>query len=187
MKRLIGKYFPLIVSGVILALLIAVPLANKIGKARAILFGSVIAVGGGALGLLFPDNLTIVIVSFIIKALGSTPAMYLMLALLADVLDHQEAAHGARTDGFSMTIYGAIFSGITGLATGLMNAVLSALQYSSSNISSAGIRTAMPWLFIGGETIGFAVIFVLFLFMKVEKYSDEDHAIIAARAGKQSP
>ena len=108
-----------------------------------------------------------------------------MLALLADVLDHQEAVHGARTDGFSMTIYGAVFSGITGLATGLMNAVLSALQYSSSNISSAGIRAAMPWLFIGGETIGFAGIFVLFLFMNVEKYSDEDHALIAARIGKQ--
>ena len=168
-----------------LGMLVAVPLANRIGKARAILFGSVIAVAGGILGLLFPDNLTLVIVSFIIKALGSTPSMYLMLALLADVLDHQEAVHGARTDGFSMTIYGAVFSGITGLATGLMNAVLSALQYSSSNISSAGIRAAMPWLFIGGETIGFAGIFVLFLFMNVEKYSDEDHALIAARIGKQ--
>ncbi len=168
-----------------LGMFAAVPLANKIGKARAILFGAVIAVAGGILGLLFPDNLTIVIISFVIKALGSTPSMYLMLALLADVLDHQEAVHGARTDGFSMTIYGAIFSGITGLATGLMNAVLSALQYSSSNISSTGIRAAMPWLFIGGETIGFAVIFVLFMFMKVEKYSNEDHAVIAARIGKQ--
>ncbi len=164
-----------------LGMLVAVPLANKIGKAKAILYGSIIAVAGGILGLLFPDNLTIVIVSFVIKALGSTPAMYLMLALLADVLDHQEAVHGNRTDGFSMTIYGAIFSGITGLATGLMNGVLSALEYSASNISSAAIRTAMPWIFIGGETIGFAAIFVLFLFMKVERYSDEDHAIIAAR------
>ena len=51
-----------------------------------------------------PHNFVIVTVSFIIKALGSTPAMYLQLALLADVYDHQEALHGFRTDGFSMTI-----------------------------------------------------------------------------------
>ena len=81
-----------------------------------------------------------------------------------------------------MTIYGAIMAGMTGIATGIMNGVLSALNYSSSNISSGLIRTAMPWLFIGVETICYAAIFVLFLFMNVEKYSDEDHAVIAARA-----
>lgn len=170
-----------------LGMLVAVPLANKIGKARAILYGSVVAVIGGIVGLLFPDNLTMVIVSFVIKALGSTPAMYLMLALLADVLDHQEAIYGARTDGFSMTIYGALFSGITGIATGLMNGVLSALEYSSSNISSEPIRAAMPWIFIGGETIGYVAIFVMFLFMKVEKYGPADRCAIALRNGTELP
>ena len=43
------------------------------------------------------------------------------------------------------------------------------------------IRAAMPWIFIGGETIGFSVIFVLFLFMKVEDYADEDRAALSAR------
>lgn len=43
------------------------------------------------------------------------------------------------------------------------------------------IRAAMPWIFIGGETIGFGVIFVLFLFMKVEDYADEDRAALSAR------
>lgn len=165
-----------------LGMLLAVPLANKIGKRNAIMGGAVLAVAGGVLGLLFPDNLTLVIISFIVKALGSTPAMYLSLALLADVYDHQEARHGIRTDGFTMTIYGAVMSGMTGIATGIMNAVLSSLEYSSSNISSVAIRAAMPWLFIGVETICYAAIFVIFLFMDVEKYSDKDHEIIAARS-----
>ena len=57
-----------------------------------------------------------------------------------------------------------------------------AVRHSSSNISSGLIRTTMPWLFIGVEMICYAAIFVLFLFMNVEKHSDEDHAVIAARA-----
>ncbi|MBQ8095249.1 MAG: MFS transporter [Clostridia bacterium] len=161
-----------------LGMLIAVPLANKIGKAKAILCGAVLAVTGGVIGLIFPSNYPIVLVSFVIKALGSTPAMYLQLALLADVYDHQEALNGFRTDGFSMMIYGAIMAGMTGLATGIMNMVLSALSYSASNISSPAIRAAMPWLFIGGETICYAVIFSMFLFMNVERYSKLDHAAI---------
>ncbi len=161
-----------------LGMFIAVPLANRIGKARAIFCGAVLAVCGGVLGLLFPSNYPIVLVSFMIKALGSTPAMYLQLALLADVYDHQEALNGFRTDGFSMMIYGAIMAGMTGLATGIMNSVLSALQYSASNISSPAIRAAMPWLFIGGETICFLIIFAMFLVMNVERYSKYDHAAI---------
>ena len=161
-----------------LGMLIAVPLANRIGKAKAILCGAILAVIGGVLGLLFPDNYPLVLASFVTKALGSTPAMYLQLALLADVYDHQEALHGFRTDGFSMTIYGAIMAGMTGLATGIMNMVLSALQYSASNISSPAIRAAMPWLFIGGETICYTVIFAMFLFMNVERFSKVDHIAI---------
>ncbi len=161
-----------------LGMLIAVPLANKIGKGKAILSGAVLAVIGGVIGLLFPDNYPIVVTSFVIKALGSTPAMYLGLALLADVYDHQEALNGFRTDGFTMMIYGAIMAGMTGLATGIMNMVLSALNYSASNISSPAIRAAMPWLFIGGETICYLGIFLSFLFMNVEKFSFFDHAAI---------
>ena len=67
---------------------------------------------------------------------------------------------------------------MTGLATGIMNMVLSALQYSASNISSPAIRAAMPWLFIGGETICCAVIFAMFLFMNVERFSKVDHIAI---------
>ena len=56
-------------------MLIAVPLANKIGKRNAIMGGAVLAVVGGVLGLLFPDNLTVVMASFVVKALGSNPLL----------------------------------------------------------------------------------------------------------------
>ena len=161
--------------------MIAAPiLANKIGKGKAILTGAVLAVVGGVIGMLAPSNQIVVIVSFVVKALGSTPAMYLSMALLADILDHQEAVNGARTDGFSMTIYGAIMAGMTGVATGILNIVLSNVGYSSSNISSPAIRAAMPWIFIGGETLCYVVIFLIFLFMGVEKFGKFDHVAIVA-------
>ena len=161
-----------------LGMLIAWPLSNRIGKRNAIMGGAVVAVLGGVLGMLCPSNYTVVLVSFVIKSLGSTPAMYLSLALLADVYDHQEALHGIRTDGFTMMFYGAIMAGMTGLVTGIMNGTLSAFGYSASNISSPGIRAAMPWIFIGVETICYLIIFLALLFMKVEKYSPLDQAAI---------
>ena len=161
--------------------MVAAPiLANKIGKGKAILCGAVLATVGGALGLLAPSNLVLVYVSFILKALGSTPAMYLSMALLADVLDHQEAVHGARTDGLTMTIYGAIMAGMTGVATGILNIVLSNVGYAADNISSDAIRGAMPWVFIGVETICYLVIFLFFIFMGVEKFGKFDHEAIVA-------
>ncbi len=161
-----------------IGMVIAWPLSNKIGKGKAIMFGAILSAIGGAIGFIAPDNFYLVVTSFVVKALGSTPAMYLSLALLADILDHQEAQHGVRTDGLTMTIYGAIMAGMTGIATGLMNGVLGAVGYTAENVSSEAIRAAMPWIFIGGETVGYALIAIIFIFMGVEKFSKFDHKAI---------
>lgn len=159
-------------------MVLAWPLSNKIGKGKAILFGAVLSAIGGAIGFIAPDNFALACTAFVIKALGSTPAMYLSLALLADVLDHQEAMHGFRTDGFTMTIYGAIMAGMTGIATGILNITLSATGYSAEVITSDAIQTAMTWIFFGGETICYGLIAVIFIFMGVEKFSKFDHLAI---------
>jgi len=160
-------------------MVVALPLANKIGKGKAIMCGAILAVAGGVLGMIAPNNFPLVVASFVIKALGSTPAMYLSLALLADIMDHQEALNGIRTDGLSMTIYGAIMAGMTGLTTGVLNAVLSAVNYDVSTLqTNEALRAAMPWLFIGGETICYLLIAIFFTMMTVEKYGKLDHAAI---------
>ena len=162
-------------------MVIALPLANILGsKAKAILSGAAVAVVGGVIGMFAPSNFVVVTISFIIKALGSTPAMYLSLALLADIFDHQEAINGKRTDGFSMTVYGAIIAGMTGLTTGVLNMVLSATNYDVSTLQTNEVlRAAMPWVFIGGETICYLGIFLIFMSMGVEKFSKIDHIAIA--------
>ncbi|MBO5328090.1 MAG: MFS transporter [Clostridia bacterium] len=173
-----------------LGMVIAWPLSRKIGKGKAILFGSIVAVLGGVLGLIFPDNYVMVCVSFVIKSLGSTPAMYLSLALLADIMDHQEAMHGIRTDGLSMAIYGAVMVALPSVATGIINGIISACGYGTvvngvAQISNETLRAVLPWLFIGGETICYGLILIIFLFMGVEKFSNFDHkAIIADQKAK---
>lgn len=159
-------------------MVIAWPLANKIGKGRAIMCGAVLAAIGGGIGFVAPDNFYVVATSFAVKALGSTPAMYLSLALLADILDHQEARHGIRTDGLSMTIYGAIMAGMTGIATGVMNGIYAAVGRTAETAASEAVRTASTWIFIGGETICYVGIAILFIFMAVEKFTALDHKAI---------
>lgn len=163
-------------------MLLVWPLANKIGKGKSILFGAFISVIGGAIGFIDPSNFALVTTSFVIKALGSTPAMYISLALMADMLDHEEALYGIRTDGLTMTVYGAIMAGMTGIANGIINAVLVAAGYNSGNIMDniENVRQATLWTFIGGETICYACIAILFFFMNVEKFSKIDHETIKA-------
>lgn len=164
-----------------LGMLIVWPIANKIGKAKTIVLGSVVAAIGGAIGFIAPDNFVVVCISFVVKALGSAPAMYISMALLADVLDHNEAVHGFRSDGLTMTVYGAIMIGMNGIANGIINGLLSGAGYTIktvSGFSSQGVKTAMEWAFIGGETLCFVAIALIILFMKVEKFSALDHKAI---------
>jgi len=171
-------------------MLVVWPLSNKIGKGKLILFGAILAVAGGILGLFAGDNFVLAVIAFVIKALGGAPAMYISLALLADVSDHQEAKHGIRCDGLSMAIYGAIMVGMTGIANGIISGVLNAVGYDAANpvpllavqsMTSQNVQTAMTWIFFGGEAICFAVIALMFIFMKVEKFSKEDQAILKER------
>ena len=166
-----------------LGMVIAWPLSNKIGKGKAILYGAIVSAIGGAIGFLVPvvpasAQFAITIVSFAVKALGSTPAMYLSIALLGDILDHQEALYGKRTDGLSMTVYGAIMAGMTGLATGALNLVLQVSGYDPNHPEL--VQTAMLWVFIGAETICYVAIALLFIFMRVEKFSKFDQLAISA-------
>lgn len=165
-----------------LGMVVAWPLSNKIGKGKAILFGAILSAVGGAIGFLVPfvpesAQFALTIVSFAVKAFGSTPAMYLSIALLGDIMDHQEALYGKRTDGLSMTIYGAIMAGMTGLATGALNLVLQVSNYDPNHPEL--IQTPMLWVFVGAETICYVAIALLFVFMKVEKFSKLDQEAIA--------
>lgn len=173
-----------------LGMLAVWPLANKFGKANLIKMGAIIAVVCGLIGFiplftpwLYGDPTAIegqinlvAIISFVTKAIGTVPAMYISLALLGDVLDHQEALYGVRTDGFTMAVYGSIMIAMTGIA----NAIILGISGASQN-NLAQNRTMMTFIFFGGEVIAYIAIAAMFIFMNVEKFSKLDHETIVNR------
>ena len=164
------------------------PLATKYGKGKTIGIGAFIAAALGLIGFipLFvpsllngnPEEISgaifgISIAGFCLKAIGTVPAMYVSLALMSDVLDHQEAFTGKRTDGFTMAVYGSIMIAMTGIANAIIVGVDTAVK-----ATATGARIAQTFTFFGGEVLCYLVIGVMFLFMNVEKYSNADHKII---------
>lgn len=169
-----------------LGMVIIWPLANRFGKSNCIKVGAIFAFLMGIAGfvVLLPNissNVglvsTVSIVTFCLKALGTVPAMYISMALMSDVLDHQEALYGKRTDGFTMAVYGSIIVGLTGIANGIIVGLngINGFSYSDSVANNRVLNTA---LFSGAEGVCYLIIFFMFLFMNVEKFSKLDQKTI---------
>lgn len=169
-----------------LGMVVIWPLANRFGKSNCIKVGAIFAFLMGIAGfvVLFPNISsnaglvsTVSIVTFCLKALGTVPAMYISMALMSDVLDHQEALYGKRTDGFTMAVYGSIIVGLTGIANGIIVG-LNGINGFSYRDSVANNRVLNTTLFSGAEGVCYLIIFFMFLFMNVEKFSKLDQKTI---------
>lgn len=158
-----------------IGMIFAWPIANKLGKRKAILLGMIISVLGGLVSFLDVNDFITVSIGLILKGIGAVPAMYVTLALLSDVLDHLEAKNGFRSDGFTMSVYGSIMVGLTGLGSGIINALLSVSGYDpTAIIQNSSVMNVLVWAFLGIELICYAGIIFLMLFLNVEKHLEED-------------
>ena len=164
-----------------LGMAIVWPLAAKFTKSKAISLGGVLAALGAAAAfscLGFATNEAAVtgvsIASFCIKALGTAPAMYISIALMANVLDHQEAVHGVRTDGFTMAVYGSIMVAMSGICNGIIIGLNNAVTDAEAK------RFLHTFLAYGVEGICYLIIAAMFLFMNVEKFTNVDNKAIVA-------
>ena len=164
-----------------LGMVIVWPLAAKLTKAKAISVGGVLAALGASLAfscLAFVGNegavTGISIASFCIKAIGTAPAMYISLALMANVLDHQEAVHGIRTDGFSMAVYGSIMVAMSGICNGIIVGLDNAIT------GDAAKQFLHTFLAFGVEGVCYVIIAIMFLFMGVERFTNVDNKAIIA-------
>ena len=165
-----------------IGMVIAWPLASKLGKKRAIVLGLAFSLIGGLVSFINVHSFGIVCVGVILKAIGIIPAQYIMLAVLSDVLDHLEAKHGFRSDGFSMSIYGAIMVGLLGLAIGIVNGVLSASGYDASLVQqSAGTERMIIFVYLMMDMIAFAIAIIAMWRMDVEKFAKDDQKAIVER------
>ncbi len=167
-----------------LGMLIVWPLANKFTKSKTIVMGGVLAFLGSLISLIaLAPNMSdaaisgISVGSFVVKALGTAPAMYISLALLANILDHQEALYGKRTDGFTMAVYGSIMVAMSGICNGII------VGFNSiDGLDAKVVHTVLGFI---TEGICYLIMAIMFLFMNVEKYTKLDNeAIIADQKAK---
>ena len=151
-----------------------VPLANKFSKQKLTLAGLALGVVGGVIAGLGGNNLVVVGIGIALKCLGSSPACYLILAMLADVIDHVEYKHGIRTDGLTMSIYSSLMVA----ATPIGGAIIQALN----GMLDAGTAASVNYIWI--ETIAYAVCAVLMIFFGVERNLKAEQQEIANRVSK---
>ena len=154
-----------------LAILFVGPLCNKFGKQPVVLIGMAVGAAGGVLAGMFYDNFVLVAVGVAVKCLGSAPAGYMILAMLADCLDHMEAKNGFRCDGLVMSIYSSIMIASSPLGTGIINGLLGLF----GNVQ--GSVVSYIWI----ETVAYALAAAVMIFFGVERYIVKDRKTILER------
>ena len=156
-------------------MVIAWPLANKLGKKRAIVIGLIFSLLGGITAFMGVHNFKLVCAGVVLKQIGIIPAQFVMLAVVSDVLDHLEAGNGFRSDGFTMSIYGSIMVGLLGLAVGIVSGLLGVTGYDAALPKQpVSAENALIFVYLAMDMITFAVSIVLLWRMDVEKFAAED-------------
>lgn len=173
------------------AAVFVVPLANKFGKRMVVCIGMALGAAGGVIAGLGGGSIIPTAVGVALKCLGSSPAAYLILALLADVIDHIEFTRGFRTDGLTMSIYSSIMVAGTPIMNAVFSAVLKGVGYDQMADVAAGraaqtinTQVAIGASYIWVETVAYALCAVLIFLFTLEKDLPAEQAAIAERKKK---
>jgi GPH family glycoside/pentoside/hexuronide:cation symporter len=168
-------------------ILILWPLVKKFGKRNVTIVGSAISVVGCILCAIFPRDMGIVLTGLFIKSIGSLPMTYIVMAMLADALDHVEWLNKFRCDGFSSAVWSIIYTVAAGVSMGLFNLFLGGFGYIAPAADGSVVTqsAAVQNLFIAGVFIvpTFVYFLVAFLisFFKVEKELPQIRADVLER------
>lgn len=175
-----------------LAVVVVVPLCNKFSKRVVVFIGMVIGVAGGLIAGLGNGSIVPVAAGVALKCLGSSPAAYVILAMLADVIDHIEFKEGMRTDGLTMSIYSSIMVAGTPICNSIFSAVLNFSGYVQdadvalgTAAQSAAVQNAISISYIWVETAAYTVCAVLIFLFTVEKNLPQEQAQIAKRKERE--
>ena len=165
-----------------------VPISNKITKRKLAMIGMIFGAVGGVIAGLSHGNIIGVAIGVAMKCLGSAPACYLILAMLADVIDHIEYKNHIRTDGLTMSIYSSIMVAGTPICNSIFSAILNASGYDQNaivgkTVQAASVQSAITVSYIWIETIAYVVCAVLIFMWTVEKNLAKEQAEIKARKG----
>jgi GPH family glycoside/pentoside/hexuronide:cation symporter len=172
------------------AALFVIPLCNKLGKRIVCLLGMILGACGGVIAMIGNGHIVPVAIGVALKCLGSSPACYMILALLADVIDHIEYKENIRTDGLTMSIYSSIMVAGTPICNAIFSALLKMGGYDQNADVALGIagqgataRMAISVSYILVETVCYVICAILISFFTIEKDLPREQEAIAARKG----
>lgn len=170
------------------AAVFVVPLANWFSKRTVVFCGMVVGTAGGIIAGLGDGQIVPVAIGVALKCLGCAPAAYMILAMLADVIDHIEFKSGIRSDGLTMSIYSSVMVAATPICNAVFSAILKGSGYDQNAsvtlgtaAQSAAVKSAISVSYIWVETAAYAVCAALIFFFTVEKKLSEEQAAIAER------
>lgn len=172
------------------AAIFVVPLSNQFGKRNVCMAGMLLGAIGGVIAGLGNGQIIPVAIGVALKCLGSSPACYLILAMLADVIDHIEFKSGIRTDGLTMSIYSSIMVAGTPICNSIFSAMLNAAGYDQTavvgeTVQSAAVQSTISISYIWVETVAYVICAVLIFLWTVEKNLPEEQRAIVERKGTQ--
>ena len=166
------------------------PLCQKFGKRLTVSVFLILGVLGGVIAGLGGNNIIPVAVGVGLKCLGSSPACYMILAMLADVIDHIEWKTGLRTDGLTMSIYSSLMVAASPVMNAVFSTILNVTGYNQNlkigvDVQSALAQTGISISYIWFETIAYVICAViLFVFFRVEDNLKAEQEEIAVRNQK---
>lgn len=159
-----------------IAAVFVVPLCNKFGKRIVCMLGMLLGGIGGVIALIGGDQMIPVAIGVALKCLGSSPVCYMILAMLADVIDYIEMKTSVRIDGLTMSIYSSIMVAGTPICNAIFSALLNAGGYDQSAdvalgaaAQSTGVQHMISASYIGVETVAYFICAILIFFFTVER------------------
>lgn len=165
-----------------------VPLSNKFSKRRVTYIGMVVGAFGGIIAGIGNGNIIPVAIGIALKCLGSAPACYMILAMLADVIDHVEYKTGVRTDGLTMSIYSSIMVAGTPICNAVFSTILAKGFYNQNADITLGTlaqkvetKALISISYIWVETVAYLVCAILMFLFTVERNLPEEQKEIAKR------
>lgn len=169
-----------------IAALFCAPLCNRFTCRKLTFAGMVIGAAGGVIAGFSGHNMIGVAIGVALKCFGSSPACYMILAMLADVIDHIEYKSGIRTDGLTMSIYSSLMVAATPVMNAVFSAVLGASGYDQSAIvgqtaQGFSAQNAIQISYVWVETIAYMICGIMILTWKVEKHLPEEQEEIRRR------
>ena len=170
---------------------VVMPLCKKFGKRWTCMGGMLFGAVGGVIAWFGNGEILPVAVGVAMKCLGSAPACYVILALLADVIDHIEYKSNLRTDGLTMSIYSSIMVAGTPICNSILSWILRMSGYDQNAdiavgtmAQSASAKLAISVSYIGIETVAYMICAVLIFFFTIEKNLPEEQNEIMRRKKK---